>query len=231
MVVPVRGAVACLSGEGGVAPGYAVRTMNLAVTLTAFALIFPVELPDKTFIATLVLATRYRPLPVWIGVSAAFLFQTVVAVTLGGVIGRLPRTPVEVFAALMFLAGGVLLLRGAGDADTQELETERRFEGKTRAGVSGWRAVGASFVVLFVAEWGDLSQLLTAGLVVKYGDPVSVGVGAFAALAVVSGLAAVLGRQLLRWIRLSTIRRVGGVVCLALAAVSFLQVAGVSFQG
>jgi putative Ca2+/H+ antiporter (TMEM165/GDT1 family) len=197
--------------------------MSLAIAATSFLLILPIELPDKTFIATLVLATRYKPLPVWIGVSAAFLIQTMVAVTLGGLIGRLPRTPVEIFAGLMFLVGGVILLRGAGKADAEEAETEQEFEAKTKVGIHGWQVVGTSFLVLFVAEWGDLSQLLTAGLVVKYGDPLSVGVGAFLALATVSALGAVLGRTLLRWIRLATIRRIGGGVCLVLAVASLLQ--------
>ncbi|HET7477654.1 MAG TPA: TMEM165/GDT1 family protein [Dermatophilaceae bacterium] len=200
--------------------------MNLVVALTAFALIVPVELPDKTFIATLVLATRYRPLPVWLGVSAAFLVQTVVAATLGGVLARLPRTPVEVFASLMFLAGGVLLLRGAARADEEEARTEEEFAHKGREGATGVQAAVASFLVLFVAEWGDLSQLLTAGLVVRYQDPLSVGVGAFAALALVSGLGALLGRQLLKRVRLATIRRVGGGLCLLLAALSMATVLG-----
>ena len=202
--------------------------MSLAVAVTAFLLIFPIELPDKTFIATLVLATRYKPLPVWIGVISAFAVQTVVAVTLGGLLAQLPRTPVEIFAGLMFLAGGFILIRGAGRADAEEAETEQEFEAKTKAGIHGWRVVGTSFLVLFVAEWGDLSQLLTAGLVVKYQEPVSVGVGAFLALATVSALGAVLGRTLLKRIRLATIRRVGGGLCLLLAAVSLVQVANVS---
>ena len=202
--------------------------MSLAVAVTAFLLIFPIELPDKTFIATLVLATRYKPLPVWIGVISAFAVQTVVAVTLGGLLAQLPRTPVEIFAGLMFLAGGFILIRGAGKADAEEAETEQEFEAKTKAGIHGWRVVGTSFLVLFVAEWGDLSQLLTAGLVVKYQEPVSVGVGAFLALATVSALGAALGRTLLKRIRLATIRRVGGGLCLLLAAVSLLQVANVS---
>jgi putative Ca2+/H+ antiporter (TMEM165/GDT1 family) len=202
--------------------------MSFAIAATAFLLIFPIELPDKTFIATLVLATRYKPLPVWIGVTSAFLVQTVVAVTLGGLISRLPRTPVEIFVALMFLVGGLILIRGAAKAETEETETEHEFEAKAKAGIHGWRAVGASFVVLFVAEWGDLSQLLTAGLVVKYQDPVSVGVGAFLALAAVSALAAILGRTLLKRIRVATIRRIGGTVCLLLAVVSLLQVANIS---
>jgi Ca2+/H+ antiporter, TMEM165/GDT1 family len=205
--------------------------MSLAIAVTAFLLILPVELPDKTFIATLVLATRYKPLPVWIGVSSAFLVLTVMAVTLGGLIGHLPRTPVQIFAGLMFLAGGLILIRGAGKADAEEAETEREFEAKAKAGIHGWQVVGTSFVVLFVAEWGDLSQLLTAGLVVRYEDPVSVGVGAFLALATVSALGAVLGRTLLKRIKLATIRRIGGGVCLLLAMASLLQVANMATRG
>lgn len=203
--------------------------MDLAITVTAFALIFPIELPDKTFVATLVLATRYRALPVWIGVTSAFLIQTIVACTLGGLIGRLPRTPVEVFAALMFLVGAIILLRGASSADAGEEEAEREFAGRGREGATGLRAAGTSFLVLFAAEWGDLSQLLTAGLVVRNpDDAVSVGVGAFSALALVSALGAVLGRQLLKRVRLATITRVGAAVCLLLALVSLLQVFGIT---
>jgi len=200
---------------------------SLATAAIVFGLIFVVELPDKTFIATLVLATRFRPLLVWIGVTAAFLVQTVVAVLLGGLLARLPRTPVEVFATIMFLIGGFLLLRGAADADKEELETVEEFSHKGAATAHGLKVIATSFMVLFLAEWGDLSQLLTASLVIKYDDPVSVGVGAFAALAAVSGLGAVIGRILLTQMRLSTIRRVGGGVCLLLAAVSTLQIAGV----
>jgi putative Ca2+/H+ antiporter (TMEM165/GDT1 family) len=199
--------------------------MSFAIAVTAFLLIFPIELPDKTFVATLVLATRYRPLLVWLGVSSAFAVQTVVAVTLGGLIGRLPRTPVEIFAGLMFVAGGLILIRGAAKADAEEAETEQEFETKAKPGIHGLRVVGTSFLVLFVAEWGDLSQLLTAGLVVKYEDPVSVGVGAFVALATVSALGALLGRALLTRIKLATVRRVGGSVCLLLGAASLLHVA------
>ena len=200
--------------------------MSLAIALTAFVLIFPIELPDKTFIATLVLATRYRPLPVWVGVTAAFLVQTVVACTLGGLLARLPRTPVEVVAGLLFLVGAVLLWRGAAHAAEEDEETEREFATQAKAGVRGWRAVGASFLVLFVAEWGDLSQLLTAGLVVKYDDAVSVGVGAFLALATVSALGAVLGRTLLKRIRLGTLHRIGAGLCLLMAVLTALKVGG-----
>ena len=88
--------------------------ISLTTAATAFAVIFPVELPDKTFIASLVLSTRYRPPLVWIGVAAAFLVQTAVAVLAGGLISLLPRLLVLGAAAVMFAVGAFLLLRGAG---------------------------------------------------------------------------------------------------------------------
>ena len=197
---------------------------DVATIAIVFGAIFLVELPDKTFIATLVLATRFRPLFVWIGVCLAFAVQTVVAVTVGGLLAQLPKRPVEVFAALMFLVGGILLLRGAGKADEEEAETEEEFSHKGAATAVGLRAVGVSFGVLFLAEWGDLSQLLTASMVLQFKEPVSVFVGAFLALATVSALAAVLGRALLARVRLATIRRIGGGVCLLLAALTVLQI-------
>ena len=84
--------------------------------------------------------------------------------------------------------------------------------------------MATSFGVLFLAEWGDLSQLLTAGLAARYEDPVSVFTGSWLALVTVAGLAVVLGRTLLRFVKLSTIRRVGAVVCLVLAIVAAYDV-------
>jgi putative Ca2+/H+ antiporter (TMEM165/GDT1 family) len=197
--------------------------LDLAVAATAFVPLLLLELPDKTFVATLVLATRYRPLLAWIGVAAAFAVQCLVAVTAGGLISRLPDTPVAIAAAALFAVGAVLLWRGAGNADAQEADAERVFAGKVTRAATGWRAVAASFVVVFLAEWGDLSQLFTAGLAARYADPVSVFAGSLAALMTVSGLAALIGRALIARIRLSIIRRVGAVVCALLAALTLVD--------
>ena len=124
----------------------------------------------------------------------------------------------------MFLIGGVVLWRGAARADAEEAEAEGEFAAKATREVTGLRAASTSFGILFLAEWGDLSQLLTAGLAARYQDPVSVFVGAWLALIVVAGLAVVLGRTLLRYVRLATIRRVGAVVCLVLACVAAYDV-------
>ncbi|WP_153394817.1 TMEM165/GDT1 family protein [Ornithinicoccus halotolerans] len=201
-------------------------SLNLVTAAVVFAAIFPVELPDKTFVATLVLATRYRPLLVWLGVGLAFVVQTAIAVTLGGLLASLPRTPVELAAAALFLAGGVYLWRTASRADEEEHEAEEEFSHKGRVGATGLGAVATCFSVLFLAEWGDLSQLLTASLAARYDDPFSVGLGAVLALLTVSGLGALSGRVLLERLRLSLVRRVGGTVCLALATITLLGVTG-----
>ncbi len=85
----------------------------LSGALTAFVLIVPVELPDKTFVATPVLSTRFRPLPVWLGVVAAFGIQCAVAVATGHLLGRLPDRPVQLAAAALFAIGAFVLFRTA----------------------------------------------------------------------------------------------------------------------
>jgi putative Ca2+/H+ antiporter (TMEM165/GDT1 family) len=194
------------------------------VVAIAFGAIFVVELPDKTFVAALVLATRYRPWAVWVGVGLAFLVQTVIACTVGGLVTLLPHTVVEVVAAVIFLVGAVLLLREAPKADVEEAQAEEEYAAKASSPKAGLAAVGASFLVLFAAEWGDLSQLLTISLVGRYHDAVSVFVGAWAALLTVSGLAVVAGRFLLRYLKLSTIHYVGSAVCFVLAVVTGVQI-------
>lgn len=185
--------------------------MDPVVVGLTFVAIFVVELPDKTFLATLVLATRYRPVLVWIGVGLAFAVQTVVAVLLGHAVSFLPEDAVRAAAGLMFLAGAIVLFRqGRSHQAAEGADIETR-------DVHGLQAVLASFLVLFAAEWGDLSQLLTISLVAKYEAPGSVFVGALGALLVVSGLAVVAGRQLQRFVKLHVLHYVGAAVCLALA--------------
>jgi putative Ca2+/H+ antiporter (TMEM165/GDT1 family) len=193
---------------------------ELVVALTAFVLILPVELPDKTFVATLVLSTRYPPLPTWLGVITAFLVQCVVAVAAGSLIARLPERPVALVAAALFAIGAFVLVRGARKADSEEKEQEEEYAGRVTERKSGLKAFGASFLVLFTAEWGDLSQLLTAGLVASGRPAVPVFVGSWLALVAVSGAAVLLGRWLLRHVRLSVVRYVGAAVCVVLAAVT-----------
>jgi Ca2+/H+ antiporter, TMEM165/GDT1 family len=202
--------------------------MDLAALVLTFGAIFVVELPDKTFLATLVLATKYRPILVWIGVGAAFAVQTLIAVLLGSAASFLPSSLVHGFAALMFLIGAVVLLREGIShhrESMEEGEEDYAVDAKDGKDATGFRAVLASFLVLFAAEWGDLSQLLTISLVARYDAPVSVFIGALAALLLVSGLAVVVGRTLLRFVALHWLHYVGAAICLVLAVLTAVELA------
>jgi putative Ca2+/H+ antiporter (TMEM165/GDT1 family) len=194
-----------------------VDPVALAVT---FGAIFVVELPDKTFLVTLVLATRYRPLFVWIGVGLAFAVQTVVAVLLGHAASFLPEQVVHGVAAGMFLLGAVLLYR---EGRSHHQSSGEEYVAKARD-VHGLRQVLTCFLVLFAAEWGDLSQLLTITLVARFEEPVSVFIGALGALLTVSALAVVAGRQLLRYVSLHVLHYVGAGVCLVLGVLTVVDI-------
>ncbi|MGN6132207.1 MAG: TMEM165/GDT1 family protein [Nocardioidaceae bacterium] len=197
--------------------------MDPAVIAIAFAAIFVVELPDKTFIAALVLSTRYRPLAVWLGVGAAFGVQTVVAVTAGALATLLPDVVIKSVAAAIFLIGAVVLFRTAPGADAEEKEQEEEFAAAAKEDKTFLRAALASFMIIFAAEWGDLSQLLTISLVAQYHDHVNVFLGAWIALLTVSGLAVVSGRVLLRYMRLSLLHYIGAAVCLVLTVATVVE--------
>jgi putative Ca2+/H+ antiporter (TMEM165/GDT1 family) len=188
----------------------------LTVVATAFLLVLPVELPDKTFFATLVLATRFAALPVFVGAGAAFGLQAAIAVAAGSLFSLLPDAVVSGVVALLFLVGAVLLWRSATGGAEGEIA-------RTPADPSFLGAAAISFGILFAAEWGDLSQLATAALAARYDEPFSVFAGAWAALLVVSGLAVLLGTKLFDRLPIALIRRFAAGLFLVFAVVAAVE--------
>lgn len=164
--------------------------MNWPVVLPVFVVIFTAELPDKSMFASLLLGARYRPLYVWVGVAAAFTVHVVLAVLAGGLVALLPQRLVDTIVAVMFAAGGLWVLLHHEDGP-EEVPVEPH-EHPTL-----WQVAVLSFGVVFVGEWGDITQLATANLAASYADPVSVAVGAVLALWTVSALAVGVGARLL----------------------------------
>lgn len=187
--------------------------MSLAIAATVFAVIFTAELPDKTALASLVLGSRYRPLWVFTGIAAAFALHVGLAIAAGSLLGLLPHRPLEIIVAVLFAIGAVVLLRGRHEDNDEHVELHGREPGF-------WRVAGTSFMIILVAEFGDLTQIATATLAARYHDPVSVGVGATLALWAVGGLAIVGGRGLLKLIPLVWISRIAAAIMLVLAGVS-----------
>ncbi|HEX5016154.1 MAG TPA: TMEM165/GDT1 family protein [Actinomycetes bacterium] len=200
--------------------------MDVAPFFVTLALLIPAELPDKTFVATLVLSTRFPPLWVWLGVSAAFAVQTTIAVVAGQLLTLLPDTPVQLVTAALFALGAVLMFRGAGAADAVE-EEETETEAVDAAVSRGHaRAFSVSFLVLFASEWGDLSQLTTASLTARFDAPVAVWLGAWVALSLVAGLAVLGGRWLVERLSFAVVRRISGTLLAILAVATLAEAAG-----
>ena len=196
--------------------------ISLAVAATVFAVVFLAELPDKSLFASLVLGTRYRALWVWTGVSAAFVVHVVIAVAAGGVLTLLPRRLVEVVVAGLFALGAFLMLRPEREDDGEDVAA---VAGSAGASAGAWKVVATCFGVVFVGEWGDITQIATANLAAKYDDPVSVGVGAAAGLITVAGLAIKAGSTLLQRVSITLVRRVAGTVLALFAVATAVQVA------
>ncbi|UQA95765.1 TMEM165/GDT1 family protein [Streptomyces halobius] len=181
------------------------------VAVVAFGVVFLAELPDKTALAGLMLGTRYRASYVFAGVAAAFLVHVALAVAAGSVLTLLPHRLVQAVVGALFLAGAaVLLFRKDGGEEEVTKPADQSF----------WKVSGAGFMMILVAEFGDLTQIMTANLAARYENPLSVGLGAVLALWAVAGLGILGGRTLMKYVPLRLITKVAACAMLLLAGLS-----------
>jgi Ca2+/H+ antiporter, TMEM165/GDT1 family len=195
---------------------------ELAVIGIAFAVTFLAELPDKSMFASLVLGTRYRISAVWTGVAAAFAVQMAIAVTAGQLLALLPHRVVDCVVAGLFVAGAVYLWVISFRPAQLEGADAARQGGRTP---SFLRVAATSFTVIFLAEWGDITQLTAANLAARY-DPLLVFTGATLALWIVAAIAVRIGAKSVNLIPVAWINRVTALILLALggyAAVSAIS--------
>ncbi|MFF8829250.1 TMEM165/GDT1 family protein [Streptomyces sp. NPDC015131] len=189
--------------------------LSLTIMAITFGVVFLAELPDKTALAGLMLGTRYRASYVFAGVAAAFVVHVVLAVAAGSVLTLLPHRLVQALVGVLFLAGAAMLLLKKGDEDEERI--------KAPADQSFWRVSGAGFMLILVAEFGDLTQIMTANLAARYDNPLSVGIGAVLALWAVAGIGILGGRTLMKYVPLRLITRVAACLMLALAGFSLYE--------
>ncbi|MEU6704678.1 TMEM165/GDT1 family protein [Streptomyces wuyuanensis] len=189
----------------------------LSVTIMAitFGVVFLAELPDKTALAGLMLGTRYRASYVFAGVAAAFAVHVALAIAAGSVLTLLPQRLVQAVVGVLFLAGAAMLLLKKSDDGDEGI--------KAPSDQSFWKVSGAGFMLILVAEFGDLTQIMTANLAARYDDPLSVGLGAVLALWAVAALGIVGGRTLLKYVPLRLITKIAAGLMLALAGLSLYE--------
>jgi putative Ca2+/H+ antiporter (TMEM165/GDT1 family) len=188
----------------------------LQLVLTVYGVVFVAELPDKTALAALVLATRHRAMPVFIGSAAALAVQSLVAVAAGQLLTLLPARPVHIVAGLVFLVSAVVMWVRRDDADDGAAD-ESKMGGF-------WSSTWAVFGVVFIAEWGDLTQLATGALAARYAAPIAVFVGATAALWSVAAIAAFVGNRAKKLLSAALVQRVAAGL---FAVIGVALVAGV----
>jgi Ca2+/H+ antiporter, TMEM165/GDT1 family len=178
--------------------------MDIAVVASAFALLFLAEMGDKTQLMTMTLAHRYRPVPVAIGVCAAFLVLNLLAVLLGDALFHfVPQRAVLFAAGILFLFFAWKSWRDASAPLDDDAQLDRN---------STHGAMLASFGSIFVAELGDKTQLALITLVAASGKPWSVFAGATLALWVVSLLGVLVGSTLLSRLPKAWIQRAAAVL-------------------
>ncbi|MFE2184190.1 TMEM165/GDT1 family protein [Streptomyces sp. NPDC059455] len=187
---------------------------SITVAAVVFGVVFLAELPDKTALAGLMLGTRYRASYVFVGVAAAFALHVGLAIAAGSVLTLLPHRLLQAIVGVLFLGGAAMLLFKKDDGEE---------EVRKPADQSFWKVSGAGFMLILIAEFGDLTQIMTANLAARYDDPLSVGVGALLALWAVAGLGIVGGRTLMRYVPLRLITRIAALVMLALAGFSLYE--------
>ncbi|MCT9087891.1 TMEM165/GDT1 family protein [Streptomyces sp. ASQP_92] len=188
--------------------------LSFTIMAITFGVIFLAELPDKTALAGLMLGTRYKASYVFVGVAAAFAVHVVLAIAAGSVLTLLPHRLLQAIVGVLFLAGAAMLLFKK-DEDDEEV--------KAPADQSFWKVSGAGFMLILVAEFGDLTQIMTANLAARYDNPLSVGIGAVLALWAVAGLGIVGGRALMKRVPLRLITKVAACLMLTLAGFSLFE--------
>ena len=188
----------------------------IKLLVTVYGVVFVAELPDKTALAALVLATRHKAMPVFLGSAAALTVQTLVAVAAGQLLTLLPARPVHVVAGVVFLISAIVMWMRHEDADMVRPDDSKM--------TGFWGSTWTVFGIVFIAEWGDLTQLATGALAARYAAPVAVFLGATAALLTVAALATFVGSRVGKLLSGSLVQRIAATI---FALVGVALVAGV----
>jgi putative Ca2+/H+ antiporter (TMEM165/GDT1 family) len=188
---------------------------TLTIAAITFGVIFLAELPDKTALASLMLGTRYRASYVFCGVAAAFAVHVALAIAAGSLLTLLPHRWLQGLVGLLFLGGAAVLLLKHGEEEDEKV--------RPPADPGFWKVAASGFTLILVAEFGDLTQIMTANLAARYDNPVGVAVGALLGLWAVAAIGIVGGRALMRRVPLHLITRVAAAVMVVLAGFSLYE--------
>jgi putative Ca2+/H+ antiporter (TMEM165/GDT1 family) len=177
-----------------------------ATTATSFALIAAAEIGDKSQLVCMTLASRHRPMPVFLGALTAFILLNTLAVVFGVAIANwLPEYIVATTVALLFAAFGIHSLRVEMEDENADVKEK-----------SGRGIFFTTFLLITVAEFGDKTQLAVVGLS-STALPAAVWLGSTVALASTSALGILAGRTILQKVPLLLLHKISGTIFLMLS--------------
>jgi putative Ca2+/H+ antiporter (TMEM165/GDT1 family) len=183
--------------------------MDWHVFASVFAIVFLSEIPGKTTIAVIILASYAEGLPVFFGAAVAFAIHAAIAVAAGSAIRLLPATIAQAFAGAMFIAIGVIIWCSKPRPIDDSMP---------KAPMTPSRAFWTTFTIIFIAQWGDASQFAIAALQAKYRSTLSVLTASALALWVLSGAAIAMGRLLYQKLNPQLIQKPAALIFVALGS-------------
>jgi putative Ca2+/H+ antiporter (TMEM165/GDT1 family) len=182
---------------------------SLSISLSTFVLIALAEVGDKSQLVCMTLAARHRHWPVMLGATTAFLILNALAVLFGaGVAAWLPERVTAGLVAMLFGAYGIHALYKQDDGESEDV-AER----------SGHGIFLTTLLLIFVAEFGDKTQIAVAGLAGSF-DLLPVWLGASTALIMVSALGVWAGRTVLQHLPFHWLHRLSGGIFLLFAVLA-----------
>ena len=204
----------------------------LEALVRSWSMILVSEMGDETFIIAAILAMRHPRSIVFAGAIGALVVMTVLSAGLGMIVPNLvSKQNTHMAATALYTFFGVRLLwiawkcePGAGVQGEIE-EVEGKLEGGAVQGKSRTKVIldriftpifVEAFVLTFLAEWGDRSQIATITLA-THKDPVGVMIGGVLGHAICTGVAVCGGRLLALKISQRTVAVTGGVLFLLFA--------------
>jgi len=196
-------------------PSYFNLHIDQNLFFITFGIIFLAELPDKTALAILIMASQKNPVAVFLGVCGAFFIQNIIAVLFGSLFGFLPPQIVHVCSGILFLIFAYLMWKQREEKPNKKTLPVKGFFLKT---------IWSSFIVIFIAEWGDLTQLAAATLIAKTHQPVTIFLSATLALWTTTGLAVLIGAQVKKIIRPHILQTIAAVVFAIVGLVLLFEV-------
>lgn len=203
--------------------------------ITAFTagllLITVSELGDKTFFIAVILAMHHSRRLVFIGVTAALAAMTILSVLLGQTASLLPKVYIHYAEIVLFLVFGIKLLYEASKMSASTCDTEVVEEAKAAVEQADLQLpkrktpssiLTEAFVLTFMAEWGDRTQIATIALAAG-NNPIGVTMGAILGHAICAAIAVIGGKMIAGRISERQLTFIGGCLFLIFGVVAAIE--------